>query len=200
MLFAELFDFRHVPSIRNNNTCLPLDGLDHKSCNICTITLEFSFQLSHVVVPHTGKPRHVWAEASVSSRIVRGRNRCKRAPPEVVSCENDTCLIFRNSLHIISPPPRKLDRSLSAFNPSIHGKDSIIAKVISDELNIATKAVVVKCPTRESKVLGLFHKGTNDLGVAMALIDGGIRREKVKVACAINIPHFRALALRKDHW
>jgi len=89
-----------------------------------------------------------------------------------VSCDaEDDCLALRDTFLHIRPLPRELDRSLNGLNTSIHGKHHVIPKHFCDPLGKASEDTVVKRSRRESESLCLFHQGTNDLRVAVPLIN-----------------------------
>lgn len=45
----------------------------------------------------------------------------------------------------------------------------------------------------------LVSQGLDDLGVAVSLVDGAVRAEKVKVVLVVYIPDVAALTTRQDH-
>ena len=126
--------------------------------------------LFKIVVPDTWKTRHVRPKTSLCSWITRTTNSSQCPSPEVVACKDYSCLILRNSLHIICPSSCKFDGSFSTFDTSVHWKNSVISKVRCHELDILAKTIVVEGSRCKSYFLCLFNKSTNDLGMAMPLV------------------------------
>lgn len=115
----------------------------------------------------------------------------------VLSAQNDS-LVLRNTLDLVPPLPSDLDARLDGFGAGVHGQDHVIAKELGDELGESGKHVIVEGTGAESQAGGLVAKSGHQLGVAMALVDGGVGGQKVEIVLAFRIPDGGSLGTRED--
>ena len=79
------------------------------------------------------------------------------------------------------------------FSPSPHFLSHlVIPKQRRNVLFVPGQRVVEEGARRERERAGLGHERVDDLGVAVALVDGGVGRQKVEVALAVDVPHVDA--------
>ena len=107
-------------------------------------------------------------------------------------------LILWDSLNLISPLTRDLDACLDGFSTSVHGQDHVIAKELGDKLGESGENVIVEGAGAEGQSRCLVAEGSYELGVAMALVDGGVGRQKVEVVVAFGIPGGGTLGTSED--
>lgn len=66
-----------------------------------------------------------------------------------------------------------LDRERTHLSTSVHGQDAVVSKHVGNLLCERAQLRRVERSARQGQSLGLLDQGTDDLGVAMALVDGG---------------------------
>lgn len=70
---------------------------------------------------------------------------------EVLLDTEHECLVFRDSLALVTPLPRQLDSSLDSFCPGVHGEDHVEAKEFSSILGKSWKDIVVEGATAQGQ-------------------------------------------------
>jgi hypothetical protein len=118
---------------------------------------------------------------------------------EVVSDAEDKSLVLLDSLDLVSPLSGNLDSGLGGLNTRVHGQDHLIAKDLANLLGPLGKYVIVKCSRGQRQATGLFSQSLDKLRVAMALVDGTVRRKKIKVLAALGVPDIYALGPGEDN-
>lgn len=93
------------------------------------------------------------------------------SPMEVVLNAKNNSLAFGDSLLHVCPLPGKLHSSLNGFGSSVHWEHHVIAEHLRDLLGKAPKDAIVKGPRGKGELLGLLNEGSDDLGVAMPLLN-----------------------------
>lgn len=71
----------------------------------------------------------------------------------------------------------------------IHGKELVVTEKFGDIFLIFSQDVVVESSGSESEFLCLVDQRPNDLGVAVALVDGGVGTQEVEVPLALHVPY-----------
>jgi len=82
--------------------------------------------------------------------------------------------------------------------PSIHGQNTIITKVIGDELRILSKTIIMKSPRSKRKLGSLINQSLDNLGMTMPLIHGRIGAEEIIIFFPINVVEMDACASFED--
>ena len=117
---------------------------------------------------------------------------------EIVLGTDNQRLVLWDSLNLISPLARDLDARLDGFSTGVHGQDHVITKELGDELGEPGKHIVVEGAGAEGQPRRLVAKRSYQLGVAMALVDGGVGGQEVEVVVALGIPGGGSLGTRED--
>ena len=119
---------------------------------------------------------------------------------EVFAAGDDLRLIGRNALHIIGPFPSDFDGGLHRFRSRVHRKDLVVSKIRCHKLLVLAKIAIEKGSRRQGQFLRLLCHGRHNPRMTMALIDGRICTEKVKILLAFNVPHVNTLSTVQNHW
>lgn len=144
------------------------------------------------------KARHVGTKTTKGRRIVGTTNRRERTSPEVLIRKQNTSLVGRNALDGVAPPTRELDRRLPTLDSRVHGQDAIVAKVLRDEATVVSQGIVVEGSAGERQILGLIDESPDDLGMTVALIDGRVRAQEVKVLATVDVVELGAFSLGEN--
>lgn len=118
---------------------------------------------------------------------------------EVVSNAEDEGLAGLNPLDLVCPLTGNLDGGLGSLSTSVHGQRHVVAKDITDLLGPSGEDIVVESAGAEGQAAGLLNKDLDELGVAVALVDGTVGRQEVKVVAALGVPDVDALSLGEDN-
>mmetsp|Transcript_16167 Transcript_16167/g.47982 ORF Transcript_16167/g.47982 Transcript_16167/m.47982 type:complete len:251 (+) Transcript_16167:485-1237(+) len=172
---AQLLDLAQIAFWRHDDPGLPLDGLHHKCRDVGAVPFQLGLQRGQIAVGDVAETGHEWPETCGRAGVVRRADGGQCPAPEVVRREQDPCLTSRDALDVVSPAPRELDRRLATFDASVHREHAIVAEELRDEFSIVAEAVVVKRAGRQRQPLSLVDQRSDDLRMAMPLVDSGIR-------------------------
>ena len=117
---------------------------------------------------------------------------------EVLLCREDPSLVLRNALDLITPLTGDLDTGLDRLRTGVHGQDHVEAKVLGHELGKTGKDIVVEGTGTESQTGGLIDESRHQLGVAVTLVDSGVRRQEIEVLTTLGVPDCGALGTSED--
>lgn len=117
---------------------------------------------------------------------------------EVLRSSKDESLIGRDTLDLVSPLAGELDGRLDSLSTSVHGQNHVVAKHLVDLLSPLGEDIVVEGAGAEGQTAGLLGEGLDELGVAVALVDGAVGGQEVEVLATLGIPHVDALSARED--
>ena len=117
---------------------------------------------------------------------------------EVFLHREDEGLVLRNALDLVSPLARNLDCRLDGLGARVHGQDHVEAKQLGRILGEAGEDIVVEGPAAERQTRSLLRQRLDELGVAVALVDGAVCREEVEIVLALGVPHAAAACPRKN--
>ena len=118
---------------------------------------------------------------------------------KIACCHNDFCLVFSNSLDLMSPLTGQLEGSFHPFRTGIHGQHLVKAKVFRDVLFKGSQLIVVECAGSQRKRSQLFDHGIFDARMTVSLVDGRVGRQKIIVALAFHIPYKNTFSTGKYH-
>lgn len=118
---------------------------------------------------------------------------------EVVSDTEDESLAGLNALDLVRPLTGNLDGGLGSLSTSVHGQRHVVAEDIADLLRPAGEDIVVESTGAEGQAAGLLDEDLDELGVAVALVDGTVGRQEVKVVAALRVPDVDTLSLGEDN-
>jgi hypothetical protein len=107
---------------------------------------------------------------------------------EVLLDGEDQGLVLWNAFDLVSPLARDLDRRLDRLRARVHGQDHVEAEQLGGILGEAREDIVVEGSTAERQPRRLFSQGLDELGVAVALVDGAVGGEEVEVVLALGVP------------
>merc|ERR1740139_1846828 len=88
-----------------------------------------------------------------------------------------------------SYPHRRANFIADSLHSGIHREDAIVPEVIRGKGAERTQAVVVERAAGQGQSLGLLHQRRDDARVAVSLVHGGVRGEKVKVGVSLDVVH-----------
>lgn len=112
---------------------------------------------------------------------------------EVVLDTKDPSLVLRNTLGLVRPLASDLDGSLDSFGASAHGEHHVVAKDVADLLSPLGEDIVVESSRAQGQAAGLLRQSLDELGVAVALVDGAVGGKEVEVLVALGVPDVDAL-------
>mmetsp|Transcript_16859 Transcript_16859/g.43198 ORF Transcript_16859/g.43198 Transcript_16859/m.43198 type:complete len:298 (-) Transcript_16859:104-997(-) len=187
-----------IPIIRDDHAGLALNWLHHKGHNV-GVRLQLCLQGIQVVVRDGLKPRHERAESCVAAWICGRGDSSERTSPEVILGKQHLCLVFRDALDVISPAPCQLQCSLAALHAGVHWQNLVKPEQLGDILFVLAQDIVEEGPGCECKLGSLICQSAHNFWVTVALVDGRIGAEEVKVALAVDIPHKHSLAALENH-
>lgn len=118
---------------------------------------------------------------------------------EVFCDGEDQCLILRDAFDFVAPLACDLDGRLDSFSTSVHWEDHIEAKQFGGILCKSREDIVIECSAAEGQARGLLSQGLDELGMAVALVDGAVGGEKVKVVLALWVPHAASTCAGEDY-
>ena len=196
---AQVVAFLDITLVRDIDAGFALDGFHHHGADLVTFLFEHFPEGFGVIVrdpDETGRERTV---VVVAVRVVRHRDDGDGAAVEVALADDDQGLVFGNALDDISPAAGQLQGRLDRFRARVHREEFVVAEEFGGKFLIRTEAVVVEGTRGQAQVLGLVAEGLDDLRMAMSLVDGGIGREEVEIAFAVDIPDKCTLSFGKDH-
>jgi hypothetical protein len=93
---------------------------------------------------------------------------------EVLCDREDERLVLWYALDFVAPLARHLHGGLYCLGASVHGQDHVKSKQLGRVLCETREDIVVECSTAEGQTRGLLGQCLYKLGVAVALVDGGI--------------------------
>jgi hypothetical protein len=93
---------------------------------------------------------------------------------EVLCDGENECLVLWNTLDFVTPLARHLHGSLHGLGASVHGQNHVESEQLGRVLGKAWEHIIVECSAAEGQTRGLFGQCLHELGVAVALVDGGI--------------------------
>ena len=116
------------------------------------------------------------------------------APVEVVLANNNFGLVFRHPFDLVTPFAHYLDGALHRLRSAVHGQDFMRTGKLAQLLIKKSQLIIAEGAGSQSQLLGLVDHGLQDLGVAVALVDGRIGRQAVEVFIALYVPDPHPLA------
>nr|POE63625.1 hypothetical protein CFP56_04528 [Quercus suber] len=193
---AELPQTLEVAVVGYDDAGFALDRLDQDGGRLLAVCLEQLFDRVDVVVRkwlargriHTAEIGEVWAVVVSALRVAGQGDGRKGAAVEVLLQTKDPRLVRRDALDLVCPFPRNLDGRLDRFRASVHGQHHLEPCHGRDLLGKLGEDIVVEGSTAQGQAGGLLGQGLDQLGVAMALVDGRVGGEKVEVVLALGIP------------
>lgn len=117
---------------------------------------------------------------------------------EVVGDGKDEGLASLDALDLVRPLAGDLDGGLGSLSARVHGQDHVVAKDVANLLGPLGEDIVVEGAGAEGEGGGLLDEGLDELGVAVALVDGRVGGEEVHVLAALGVPDVDALGLGED--
>src|SRR5208337_1669397 len=180
---------------RNHNAGFSLNGLDQERTGVWS---NRAAQRSRVAVGNNLEPRRERAEAVAVLLVGREADNGYRASVEIVGARNDLGLIVRNALDLVPPLAGGLDRGLHSFRSGVHGQRHIEAGKLMQLLEEQRQLVVTESARSERDFVRLLHQGVQDLGMAVALVHGGIRCEAIQILFAFHVIDPAALGAVND--
>jgi hypothetical protein len=106
---------------------------------------------------------------------------------------------LRDPLGLVPPFAGNLDGRLDRLGARVHGHDHVEAKELGHELGKAREDVVVEGARAQRQGRRLLDQGLDELRVAVALVDGRVRRQEIQVLSTLGVPDRRPRRPGKDH-
>jgi len=100
----------------------------------------------------------------------------------------DQCLVGWDALLLVAPFPCDLDRGLYGLCASVHGHDHVEAKHLGSVFSKPGKDIIVECAAAQRQARRLLYESLDKFWVTVALIDGAVGREKIKIASTFGTP------------
>eukprot|EP01137_Pigoraptor_chileana_P009058 Opistho-2@56753 len=184
-ILADLLGLAQIPLVRHNDARLALDRLNVKAGY--GRVLHGLTKRVEVVVRDDGESGSERSKTILARGVRRGRHSRCRAPPEVALGEDDFGLVMGHSLCRVRPLARELDGRFAALGASVHGQHLVVAEKIRDEELKYAQLVTVESTRRERQLLALIDHGLYDPRMAVALINGRVGAQKVKIALSLDV-------------
>ena len=201
VLGADFLDAGHIAGWGDDDSGLALDGLHHEGGDVLGACLLYGLvQGVNISVRNVFEARHEGPEAIGAARVIAAGYGGHGAAPEVAVGEEDLGRVRGGALDVVRPPAGKLDGGLPALNAGVHRQHAVVAEVRGYVLGVRAELVVVEGPASEREPASLVHHGLDDLRVAVPLVDGRIRRQKVVILLAVHVPHVHAEAAGEVDW
>ncbi len=118
---------------------------------------------------------------------------------KIVRENNDLGLSLGHALDLIAPLARDLDGGLHRLRAGVHGQDFGRLSQRAQLLAERSKLIVTEGARCERQPGRLRHHRIPDLGMTMALVDGGVAGEAIEIAVTLDIPHIHAFAAAQHH-
>jgi hypothetical protein len=93
---------------------------------------------------------------------------------EVLLHREDQRLVLRDALDLVTPLARNLDCRLDRFRACVHGQDHVEAEQLGGIFGEAREDIVVESSTAQGQPRRLLSQRLDELGVAVALVDGAV--------------------------
>jgi hypothetical protein len=93
---------------------------------------------------------------------------------EVLRDRENQCLVLRDALDLVSPLTRNLHSSLHCLCAGVHWEDHVKSKQLGCVFGESWEDIVVERSAAESQARCLLGQCFDKLGVAMALVHGGV--------------------------
>ena len=106
---------------------------------------------------------------------------------EVAGAGDDLGAVLRHALHVVSPPAGGLHRGLDGLRAGVHRQDHLHAAELGQAPTEGPHLVVVERPAGQGQLVELGVRGGDQRGVAMAEVEGGVRRQHVEVTLALDV-------------
>jgi len=100
----------------------------------------------------------------------------------------------RDAFDYITPFAGKLDGGFNCFCATVHWQAHFITRQFGYFLVEKRQLIVAECPRGEGDFLCLLLHGSQDAGMDMSLVQGGIGAKAVKILLSIHIPHPNTLS------
>ena len=133
-------------------------------------------------------------EAVARIRVGAEADDGERAAVEVVRADDDLGAVRRHALHFVAPLAHGLERGFDRLGAAVHRQDLVRVGELREVLVEEGELVVAEGARGERQLLRLLDHRGEDLRVAVALVHGGVGREAVEVALAVDVPDPDALA------
>ena len=117
---------------------------------------------------------------------------------EVIGADDDFRLVLRNAFNFVAPFARGFQRGFDGFGAGIHGQCFVEAGQIVEILIKKRKLLIAESARGKRHLLCLLGEGTHNAGMAVALVDGGIRGQAIEIAAAFNVVYPNAIGAFND--
>lgn len=117
---------------------------------------------------------------------------------EVVLRTEDHRLVLGDALDLVTPLAGDLEAGLDRLRTGVHGEDHVEPKVLGDHFGELGEDIVIERARAKRQARGLVDERSDQLGVAMALVDCGVCGEEVEVVAALGVPDGRSLGAGED--
>lgn len=142
-----------------------------------------------------GGPVSAWG----SSQSAKTGTGSYSAAMEVVLYAQHHGAVLRNALDLVSPFPGDLDGTLDRLRARVHRQDHVETEEAGDEFGEAREDVIIEGTGAEGETGRLIDHDLDQLGVAMALVDGGIGGEEVEIVSTLGVPDGDSSRTGKDN-
>ena len=173
-------------------TCFALDRLNHEARYIGVF--QGRFQRIDIVVRNDFEARGEGAESAGRIGVGTEAYDGGGSAVEVALARDDFGHSSRNTLHVIGPLSRNFDGRLDRLGAGVHRQHLVVSKIGGDELLVLAQVAVVKGPGRQCQLLRLGIHRSDDVRVAMALVDSRVGAEEVEVLLALDVPDVHPFA------
>ena len=110
---------------------------------------------------------------------------------EVAGAYDDLGLVLGNSFYLVAPFARGFERCFDSFCAGVHGENHVVTGEFAEFLAEQGILIVAKGARAQGDFGGLFLEGTENLWVAVTLVDGGVGGQAIEIAAAFDVidPH-----------
>ena len=221
VLGAKFPDLLQVFIVRDNDTGFSLNRLHQEGSNLVAVRLESDLKVFGVVVPDwpPSEGAH-WADAGkIRSVVVAGfgigrhGNRGKSAAVEIFGHGQDNRLVLRNTLNLVTPLACNFEAGLDRLRTSVHRENHVVTEVLAnrqnerahgkredsthlgDKLGEYGEHIVVERSRRQSEPLGLLDECTDNLGMAVSLVNSGVSAQEIEIFVSLPACSHNTLAM-----
>ena len=182
---------------RHIHTLLALDGLHEEGADVRV--LQRLLQRWDVIVGDHLEARCERPEAALAVGVGAHAHDGDGAAVEVAFTHNDLGLSGGDTLLLIAPLARHLDRRLHRLGAGVHGQHAVIAEERTDRAGVLPEHAVVEGAAGERHARCLLLHHLHQTRVAVTLVHRAVGAEEIVVALALHVPHEHALATVQDH-
>src|SRR5690625_2851123 len=148
LLGADLAYPTEVTLGSSDDSRFPLDGFEQDGDRV---GVDRRVQRRCVAERDNVEPGREWPEAGTCGVVVREAHDADGAAMEVVACNDDSRLVCRYALDLVTPLARDLEPSLDGLRAGVHGQHHVLVGQVCQRLGEGPQYVVMERPARSEE-------------------------------------------------